>query len=134
MDSESELAKEGGRGTVHLLRAFGYSMAGLRAAFAHESAFRQELFLCAVAIPLGLWLGESAVERVLLVGSLLLVLALELLNTALENAIDLISPERHELAKRSKDAGSASVFVGLVLAGFVWLQIVILPRLASLAH
>ena len=134
MESESEHAKEGGRGPVHLLRAFGYSMAGLRAAFVHESAFRQELFLCAVAIPLGLWLGDSAVDRVLLVGSLLLVLALELLNTAIESAIDLISPGRHELARRSKDAGSASVFVSLVLAGFVWLQIVILPRLASLAH
>ena len=134
MDSETGSGKEGGRGAVHLLRAFGYSMAGLRAAFVHESAFRQELFLCAVAIPLGLWLGENAVERVLLVGSLLLVLALELLNTALESAIDLISPERHELAKRSKDAGSASVFVSLMLAGFAWLQIVILPRLASLAH
>ena len=134
MESESEHAKEGGRGPVDLPRVFGYSMAGLRAAFVHESAFRQELFLCAVAIPLGLWLGDSAVDRVLLVGSLLLVLALELLNTAIESAIDLISPGRHELARRSKDAGSASVFVSLVLAGFVWLQIVILPRLASLAH
>ena len=134
MNSESGTGKEGGRGAVHLMRAFGYSMAGLRAAFVHESAFRQELFLCAVAMPLGLWLGEDAVERVLLVGSLLVVLALELMNTALENAIDRISPERHELAKRSKDAGSASVFVSLVLAGFVWLQIVILPRLAALVH
>jgi diacylglycerol kinase (ATP) len=134
MAEDSQLPKEGGTGMAHLLRAFGYSMTGLRTTFLHESAFRQELLLCAVAMPLGMWLGESAVERVLLVGSLLLVLALELMNTAIENAIDRISPERHELAKRSKDAGSASVFVGLVLAGFVWLQIVILPRLAALAH
>lgn len=118
----------------HLLRAFGYSMAGLRNTFIHESAFRQELFLCCLAVPLGIWLGENAVERALLVGSLLLVLALELMNTAIENAIDRISPERHELAKRSKDAGSAAVFVSLVLAGFVWLQIVILPRLAALGR
>jgi diacylglycerol kinase (ATP) len=134
MESESALAKKGGTGAMHLLRAFRYSMAGLRATFVHESAFRQELILCAVAMPLGFWLGESAVERALLVGSLLLVLAMELMNTAIENAIDRISRERHELAKRSKDAGSAAVFVSLLLAGFVWLQIVILPRLALLAH
>ena len=133
MDNDFKLPKEGGTGAVHLLRAFGYSMAGLRTAFVHECAFRQELFLCAVAVPLGFWLGENAVERALLVGSLLLVLVVELMNTAIENAIDRISLERHELAKRSKDAGSAAVFVCLVLVGFVWLQIVVLPRLASLA-
>jgi diacylglycerol kinase (ATP) len=127
-----ESPKEGGTGVRHLLRAFGYSMAGLRTTFRHESAFRQELLLCVVAVPLGLWLGGNAVERVLLVGSLLLVLVVELLNTAIENAIDRISPDRHELARRSKDAGSAAVFVGLVLAGFVWLEIVILPRLSPL--
>lgn len=134
MKNEPGLSKEGGTGLRHLQRAMGYSLAGLRTTFLHESAFRQELFLCAVAIPLGLWLGNTPVERVLLVGSLLLVLALELMNTAIENAIDRISPERHELAGRSKDAGSAAVFVGLLLAGFVWLQIVILPRLGSLSH
>ena len=129
MVDEPEFAKEGGTGLVHLLRAFRYSMSGLRTTFAHESAFRQELLLCAIAAPLGIWLGRSAVERVLLVGSLLLVLIVELMNTAIENAIDRISLERHEFAKRSKDAGSASVFVCLVLAAFVWLQLVILPHL-----
>lgn len=129
MDSRPEVTKEGGRGLAHLLRAFGYSMAGLRATFRHESAFRQELLLCVVGIPLALWLEQDAVKRVLLVGSLLLVLVVELVNTAIENAIDRVSAERHELAGRAKDAGSASVFVSLVLAAFAWLQIVVLPRL-----
>jgi diacylglycerol kinase (ATP) len=129
MVDESEFPKGGGTGVVHLVRAFRYSMAGLRTTFVHESAFRQELLLCAIAMPLGIWLGRNAVERILLVGSLLLVLIVELVNTAIENAIDRVSLERHELAKRSKDAGSASVFVCLILAGFVWLQLVVLPRL-----
>lgn len=128
MTEESEPPKAGGTGLSHMRRAFGYSMAGLRTSFRNESAFRQELALCVAATPLGLWLGTTAVERVLLVGSVLLVLVVELLNTAVENAIDRISAERHELAKRSKDAGSAAVFVTLMLAGFVWLMIVVVSR------
>lgn len=128
MSEASEPPKAGGTGMRHLQRAFGYSLAGLRTTFRNESAFRQELLLCVVAIPLGLWLGANAVERALLVGSVLQVLVVELLNTAVENAIDRISAERHELAKRSKDAGSAAVFVSLMLAGFVWLMIVVVPR------
>lgn len=134
MAHDPEQPKEGGTGLTHLRSAFGYSMAGLRTTFRNESAFRQELFLCMVAVPLGLWLGNTAVERILLVGSLLQVLVVELMNTAVENAIDRISAERHELAKRSKDAGSAAVFVSLVLAGFVWLLIVVVPRLPALTR
>ena len=130
MDNDNQGEKEGGKGVEHLQRAFGYSMAGLRTTFRNESAFRQELFLCLIGVPLGLWLGTNAVERVVLIGSLLLVLVVELLNTAIENVVDRVSSERHELAKRSKDAGSAAVFVSLLLAGLVWLLIVILPRLS----
>lgn len=129
MAERPEPPKPGGTGLTHFVRAFGYSMAGLRTTFRNESAFRQELLLCVVGVPLGLWLGANAVERVLLVGSLLLVLVVELMNTAVENVVDRASPERHELAGRAKDAGSAAVFVTLVIAGFTWLAIVVLPRL-----
>ena len=130
MATDNEPPKEGGTGLTHLVRAFGYSMTGLRSAFRHESAFRQELALCVIGIPLGLWLGGNAIERVMLVGSLVLVLVVELLNTSIENVVDRISAERHDLSRRAKDAGSAAVFVSLLLAGFVWLLVAILPRLS----
>lgn len=110
-------------GLVRIARAAGYSFKGLRAAFAGEEAFRQELLLVAILTPAGLWLGRSAVERALLVGSLLLLLIVELLNSAVEAAIDRIGPERHELSGRAKDMGSAAVFLALVLTGAVWVFI-----------
>ncbi len=111
-------------GWVRIWRATHYSAKGLRAAFASEEAFRQELLIVAVLAPVGLWLGRSAGERALLVGSLLLTLIVELLNSAIEAAIDRIGPERHELSGRAKDMGSAAVFVALVLTGTVWLMVV----------
>jgi len=103
-----------------IVRAAGYSVAGLRAALVHEGAFRQELVLFFVLAPLGWWLGYSAIERVLLIGVLVLVLIVELLNSALEAIVDKASPDKHELAGRAKDMGSAAVFLAMMLVVFVW--------------
>ena len=112
--------KESGQGVGRVVRAFGWSMAGLRGAFAGEAAFRQELALVLVLAPLGIWLGHTGVERALLVASLLLVLITELLNSAVEAVVDRIGPEHHSLSGRAKDIGSAAVFVSLVGVVVVW--------------
>lgn len=111
-------------GWARIWRATRYSAQGLRAAFTGEEAFRQELLIVALMTPVGLWLGRSAVERALLVGTLLLTLIVELLNSAVEAAVDRIGLDRHPLSGRAKDLGSAAVFVALLLTGMVWLLIV----------
>jgi len=103
-----------------IARAAGYSAAGLKAALRGETAFRQELALFVVLAPLGLWLGRNGVERALLFGSLLLVLVVELLNSAIEAAINRIGAERNELSGLAKDLGSAAVFVALLIVISVW--------------
>ena len=113
---------------LRLWRATGYSMAGLRAAFRHEQAFRQEVYLLLVVVPLGLWLGENGVEKVLLIGSWLIVMLAELLNSAVEAVVDRIGSEQHELSGRAKDIASAAVMVALALAGLTWLMLVFLRR------
>lgn len=120
-----------GKGTTGLRRivnATRYSLEGVAAAARHEAAFRQELLLAAVLVPLGLWLGADGLERALLAGSVLLVLAVELLNSAVEAVVDRVSLENHELAKRAKDYGSAAVMIALATTGLVWL-LLLLPRL-----
>jgi diacylglycerol kinase (ATP) len=112
-------SRKGATGMRRLLDAARYSVAGLRAALS-EAAFRQELALAAVLVPLGLYLGKSGVERALLAGSLLLVLIVELLNSAIEAAVDRISLEDHSLAKRAKDIGSAAVMLTLAAAAVTW--------------
>ncbi|MDR0672309.1 MAG: diacylglycerol kinase [Zoogloeaceae bacterium] len=107
-------------GLARIVNALGYSLRGLAAAFRHEAAFRQELFLMAIALPSGLYLGKNGVERTLLAGSLFLVLIVELLNSAVEAIVDKTSPEFHALAGRAKDMGSAAVMISLILAGVVW--------------
>ncbi len=107
-------------GLRRLVNATFFSMAGLRAAWQHEAAFRQELILVAILLPTSFWLGTNAVERVLLIGSLMIVLIAELLNSALEAVVDRISADHHELSRRAKDMGSAAVFVALVLCGICW--------------
>ena len=99
------------------------SLAGVAAAARNEGAFQVELAVCVVLVPLGLWLGGTGVERALLVSSVLIVLCAELVNTALESAVDRISLEIHPLAKRAKDIGSAAVLLALVNAGVVWLLV-----------
>lgn len=103
-----------------IVDATRYSLAGLAAAVRHETAFRQELVLAAVFVPLGLVLGADGVERALLAGSILFVLVVELVNSAIEATVDRISPEEHPLAKRAKDLGSAAVMLALLQTGAVW--------------
>ena len=108
-------------GFEHLCRAWGWSWAGLRAAVRQEAAFRQELVLVAILTPLALWFGESGVERALLLGSLFLILIVELLNTAVEAVVDRIGTDHHPLAGQAKDLGSAAVFLSLINGAVVWL-------------
>lgn len=107
-------------GLRRVILAAGYSWQGLRTCYRKEAAFRQELWLTILLTPAAFWLGESGVERALLIGSLLLVLVVELLNTGLENIVDRVGLEQHKLSGRAKDMGSAAVFVALVLAALVW--------------
>jgi len=106
-----------------IVDATRHSLAGLAAAVRHETAFRQELALAAVLVPLGLALGADGVERALLAGSVLLVLVVELLNSAIEAVVDRIGSERHELAGRAKDLGSAAVMLSIATTAAVWLLV-----------
>ena len=103
-----------------IVRAARYSFAGLRSAVVGEAAFRQELILGAVLTPVAIWLGEDGVERALMVGVLLLVLIVELVNSAIEAAVDRVGEEAHDLSRRAKDLGSAAVFVSLIAVPVVW--------------
>jgi len=112
--------KPGTKGLKHILQAGGYSMKGLKAAITHEEAFRLELIAMVVMVPLAVWLGQNAVEYALLIGSLLLVLIVELINSALEAVVDRVGVEHHELSGRAKDIGSAAVFVALMNVLLIW--------------
>lgn len=114
------MPKPGKSGIARVIHATGYSWAGLKAAFRYEAAFRQELILCIVLTPVALWLAHTGIERALLIGSLLLVLMVELLNSAVEAVVDRVGDEHHELAGRAKDIGSAAVFVSLMNVVVVW--------------
>jgi len=122
---ESTSPDKGKTGFVRLYRAFGYSMSGLAAAFRHEDAFRQEVVCALVLVPTAFWLDSNALHRTLLVGSVFLVLIVELLNSALEAAVDRISLDRHPLAKQAKDIGSAAVFLAIVNAVVVWVILLV---------
>ncbi len=115
------------RGPRRILLATKWSLQGLRFAWLYESSFRLEVYLLAVLGPLGLWLGQTAIERVLLVGSGLLVLSIELLNSAIEAVIERYGAEHHELAGRAKDMGSAAVFVLMVNVIMTW-ALILGPR------
>jgi diacylglycerol kinase (ATP) len=99
------------------------SVAGLQAALRHQRAVRQEVLVLLLVIPAGFWLGDSGVERALLIGSWLLVLVVEIINSAIETVVDRVGLERNELSGRAKDLGSAAVFLAIVLAGVVWLLV-----------
>ena len=111
---------KGRTGIDRVVRATGYSIAGLTAAYRGESAFRQEFWLAVVLLPLAPWVGRGWVETALLMGAVMLVLIVELLNSAIEAAIDRVSYELHELSRRAKDVASAAVFLSLVLCGGIW--------------
>ncbi len=121
-DSSSSLAHghKGRTGLMRILFATRHSLDGLRAAYTGENAFRQEVWAASVMLPLALWLGRGWVEKALLMGAVLLVLIVELLNSAIEATVDRVSMELHELSKRAKDLASAAVFLSLVLCGGVW--------------
>ena len=119
------MADQGVNGVTRILHACGYSAAGLKAAFINEQAFRQELYLLIILLPLALWLGEDGSERALLVGSLLLVPIVELINSAIEAVVDRIGSERHELAGRAKDISSAAVLLSILLACSIWALILV---------
>ncbi len=103
-----------------IIKSCGYSLQGVRATFKEEEAFRVEVLLALFLIPLGLYLGETGVEKVLLTGSILLVLLVEILNSAIESVVDRFGAEQHELAGRAKDQGSAAVLVSLLMVLVVW--------------
>jgi diacylglycerol kinase (ATP) len=122
MDSahSGESPHKGKTGLKRVYNAFFYSMDGLRAAFRHEDAFRQEVLLAALLIPAALFMPADGTGRALMIAAVLLVLIVELLNSAVEAAVDRISLENHALAKRAKDIGSAAVFLALVNVPLVW--------------
>jgi diacylglycerol kinase (ATP) len=110
-------------GFTRLLRAFGYSFQGFRHTWQEEAAFRQEVALSLVVIPAGLYFGQSGVERALLVSPMLLILVVEILNSAVEAVVDRAGMDRHPLAGMAKDMGSAAVMLSFVLLGTVWLLV-----------
>ncbi|WP_295803052.1 diacylglycerol kinase [uncultured Microbulbifer sp.] len=119
--------KPGKTGISRLIDATGYSWAGLIATWRNEAAFRQEVSLAVILIPAALWLGGSGVERALLVGVTLLVMIVELLNSAVEAVVDRVGPEKHPLSKIAKDTGSAAVSLSLLLWLSTW-GCILLPR------
>lgn len=112
-------------GLTRIIKAAGYSVQGIKAAFKYEAAFRQEVLLSVVFIPLAFWVADGPVERVVLIGLTLLVLIVELLNSAIEAVVDRVGTEHHVLSGRAKDMGSAAVLLSLLLWGYAWLEIAI---------
>jgi diacylglycerol kinase (ATP) len=105
---------------AHIIKAVIWSMAGIKAAWKNEQAFRWEATIIFLMMPVGLWLGRTAVERALLIASAMSILVTELLNSAVEAVVDRIGPERHELSKRAKDMGSAAALISMITAAVVW--------------
>ena len=116
---------KGKTGIKRLANAFTFSVAGTLAAFKHEDAFRQEVILSIVLIPLAIYLGQTAIEQALMITSILLIIIVELLNSSVEATVDRISVKRHKLSKRAKDIGSAAVFFSLVNATVIWFLILV---------
>ncbi|NEX21472.1 diacylglycerol kinase [Thiorhodococcus mannitoliphagus] len=122
------MANHNVKGWRRVLYAFRYSVRGLKACFEFEEAFRQEVFLLIPLIPLGIWLGESPVERAVLIGSLLVVPIIELLNSAIEANVDRVGLEKHELSGRAKDIASAAVLSSIAFCVVIW-ALILLPKL-----
>ncbi|WP_123332012.1 diacylglycerol kinase [Erwinia sp. JUb26] len=112
-------------GLTRIVKAAGYSWKGIRAAWQHEAAFRQEAIAAIIAILIACWLDVDAVTRVLLIGSVVMVIIVEILNSAIEAVVDRIGSEIHPLAGRAKDMGSAAVLLSILLAIFVWVMLLI---------
>jgi len=114
------MANQHATGIQRIINASRFSVAGFKAVWRHEEAFRQEVVLLAVTTPLALWLAETAIEKVLLIGCIVLVLLVELFNSAIEAVVDRIGLEKHELSGRAKDIGSAAVTLSLFWAATTW--------------
>lgn len=117
------MGNTGTRGLQRIINAFRYSLAGFKAAWINEEAFRQEIILAIFIFPLGLWLGETGAQRAILIGTYFIIPLTELLNSAVEAAVDRVGQERHELSGRAKDLGSAAVFLSICLTIIVWIII-----------
>jgi diacylglycerol kinase (ATP) len=117
------MAKTGATGIRRIINAAGYSWQGFKAAYQHEAAFRQELVLMLVLTPVALYYGPSYADKALLIASLVFILLVEILNSALEAAIDRFGDEHHPLSGRAKDMGSAAVFLAFIIAGLVWFSV-----------
>jgi len=119
------MANQNAKGFKRLINACFFSAAGFKATWTHEEAFRQEVLLFLVTTPLAIWLGHNNIERLLLIGSMVLVLLVELLNSAVEAVVDRVGFEHHELSGRAKDIGSAAVTTSLVWAAITWALILL---------
>lgn len=119
------MANQNAKGFKRLVNACFFSVAGFKATWQHEEAFRQEIVLFIITTPIALWLGNNSIEKVLLIGSVVLVLLVELLNSALEALVDRVGFEHHELSGRAKDIGSAAVMLSLLWAAITWAFILI---------
>src|SRR5574343_616289 len=119
------MANQNAKGLKRLVNACFFSIAGFKATWQHEEAFRQEVLLFLVSTPLAIWLGETVIEKVLLIGSVVWVLLVELLNSAVEAVVDRVGFEHHELSGRAKDIGSAAVMLSLIWAAVTWAWILL---------
>ncbi|MFT6985220.1 MAG: diacylglycerol kinase (ATP) [Psychromonas sp.] len=113
-------------GLKRIILATGYSIQGLKSAFKHEAAFRQELLLAAILIPLACYLEVSQIQRILMIAPVVLVVIIEIINSAIEAVVDRIGSELHELSGRAKDMGSAAVLIALILTAYIWIEILFL--------
>ena len=114
------MAKTGATGITRIINAAGYSWLGFKAAYKHEAAFRQELWLCIALAPIALYFGETLMDKVILISSLLFILIVELLNSAIEAVVDRMGDEIHELSGRAKDMGSSAVFLAISMVVIIW--------------
>lgn len=117
------MAKTGATGITRIINAAGYSWLGFKAAYKHEAAFRQELWLCILFMPAAFYFGETLMDKAILISSLLFVLVVELLNSAIEAIVDRIGDEPHELSGRAKDMGSTAVFIAITITVIVWIGV-----------
>lgn len=118
------MAKPGNRGITRVIKAAGYSFKGFRAAWMYESAFRQELALASILIPVAVWLGRTSFETAVLIATLFAVIIVELLNSAIEAVVDRVGDEPHPLSGRAKDLGSAAVFLSISMVILVWAALI----------
>ncbi len=119
------MAKTGATGFTRIINAAGYSWLGFKAAYRHEAAFRQELWLTLILTPVALYFAQSYADKAILIASLIFILLVEILNSAIEAIVDRHGDEKHELSGRAKDMGSAAVLLAFVIAGLVWFSILI---------